>query len=76
MDGGVDWQTDVKADLFEHIFVKPSALQDALLQPPHTRSVEQVATIASTLRLVPFVAALNKGLLDDLAMCIGEFVLV
>lgn len=62
-----------KLDLYEHLFVKPSSLQEALAVPPMARRPKHVSAIASTLRLFPLVAPLTSEEIEELAMCIGRY---
>ena len=57
-------------DLFEGLFTQPSSLQASLIVEPHVRSDEQIETIASKLRLFPFLMTCNDGIVKELARCV------
>lgn len=56
-----------KSDLFDSIFVKPSELQDALAVPPFHRSFDDISTIATVLKVSPFLRDLSNTMLNELA---------
>lgn len=57
-------------NLFEGLFIKPSALQEALIQPPEVRTSAQLQTIGSALRLFPFLWAVPDNVIMSLANCV------
>jgi hypothetical protein len=64
--------TGFKPDLFEHLFFKPSSLQESLAHTPGLRTPEHVEIIASTLRLVPLLVKLRDDQIQELAAGIGK----
>ena len=61
----------LKPDLFQHLFVRPTPLQEALAHPPGARSRDHIKIIVSTLRLIPFYSSMTQSLIEDLASIIG-----
>jgi hypothetical protein len=56
-----------KLELYDDLFIKPSELQEALLLEPNKRTVADIETIATTLRLFPFLRPLSDSSISDLA---------
>ena len=57
-------------NLYEGLFDRPSELQDAMMVAPELRSDEQLATIASKLRLFPFLWKCSDSTMLELCRCV------
>jgi hypothetical protein len=53
--------------LFDELFAEPSELQRALVVHPHQRTPTEIATIATTLRLFPFLRPIDEETMKELA---------
>jgi len=57
-------------NLYEGLFARPSSLQEAMMVPPGSRTVDQLETISCTLRLFPFLWRCSPSTITELSRCV------